>query len=231
MSETPVAMVSGATRGIGRAIAHELARHGFALSLGARNPSALPRELLDAGALGVVYDATDRGAEARWVDATSARFGRIDALVNSAGISRQVSLETGTDVDLDAMLEVNVHAPFRLVRAVLPMLKASGRGRVANIASLSGKRVMGLNAGYQMSKHAVMALTHAVRRAGWEHGIRATAICPGYVDTEMVGDVGMPREAMTQPQDLARLVVCVMMQPNTAAVAELLVNSRYEHTL
>jgi NAD(P)-dependent dehydrogenase (short-subunit alcohol dehydrogenase family) len=201
------------------------------LSLGARVPEALPAALLANGALAVAYDATDRGGERRWVDATMARFGRIDALVNSAGILRKVGLEDGTDEDLDALMEVNVHAPFRLLRAALPMLKASGHGRVANIASLSGKRVMGLNAGYQMSKHAVVALTHAVRRAGWEHGIRATAVCPGYVDTDMVTGVDMAREEMTQPADLARLVVCVMLQPNNSAVAELMVNSRYEHML
>jgi NADP-dependent 3-hydroxy acid dehydrogenase YdfG len=231
MTETKLAMVSGATRGIGRAIALELARNGYALSLGARQPDRLPAELLAAGALAVPYDATDRGAEQRWVNATIARFGRIDALVNAAGILRQVGLEDGRDEDLDLMMEVNVHAPYRLVRAALPMLKVSGTGRVANIASLSGKRVMGLNAGYQMSKHAVVALSHAVRRAGWEHGIRATAICPGYVDTEMVAGVPMKREEMTQPEDLARMVVFVMMQPNTSSVAELMVNSRYEHML
>jgi NAD(P)-dependent dehydrogenase (short-subunit alcohol dehydrogenase family) len=224
-------MVSGATRGIGRAIAAELARNGFALSLGARRPAALPDELLSPETLAVAYDAMDRGGERRWVDETVARFGRIDALVNSAGILRQVGLEDGLDGDLDALMEVNVHAPFRLIRAALPHLKASGQGRVANISSMSGKRVMGLNAGYQMSKHAVVALTHAVRRAGWEHGIRATAICPGYVDTDMVAGVATPREEMTRPEDLARLVVCVMMLPNTAAVAELLVNNRYEHML
>jgi NAD(P)-dependent dehydrogenase (short-subunit alcohol dehydrogenase family) len=224
-------MVSGATRGIGKAIAAELARNGFALSLGARRPSALPAELMTPDTLAVPYDATDRGGEQRWVDATLARFGRIDALVNSAGILRQVGLEGGLDGDLDALMEVNVHAPFRLIRAALPHLKASGQGRVANISSMSGKRVMGLNAGYQMSKHAVVALTHAVRRIGWEHGIRATAICPGYVDTDMVAGVATPRAEMTRPEDLARLVVCVMMLPNTAGVAELLVNNRYEHML
>jgi NADP-dependent 3-hydroxy acid dehydrogenase YdfG len=75
-------------------------------------------------------------------------------------------------------------------------------------------------------------LTHAVRRVGWEHGIRATALCPGFVDTELVAHVtDMPRDQMTNPADVAKLVATVVALPNTAAVAELLVNCRYEHML
>jgi NAD(P)-dependent dehydrogenase (short-subunit alcohol dehydrogenase family) len=91
---------------------------------------------------------------------------------------------------------------------------------------------MGLNAGYQISKHAVVALTHAVRRIGWEHGIRATALCPGFVNTDLVAHVtDVPQDQMTDPADIARLVATVVALPNTAAVAELLVNCRYEHML
>jgi len=197
-----------------------------------RHPENVPPDLVGPNTLAHTYDATDRGAERRWVDATIARFGRIDVLVNNAGISTFVGLEDGADDDLDRMFEVNVKAPFRLIRAALPHLKVSGEGRVVNLASLSGKRVMGLNAGYQMSKHAVVALTHAVRRIGWDHGIRATAVCPGFVNTDMTAHVGeLAPEQMTQPEDLARLIGSAITLPNNAAIAELLVNCRYEHTL
>jgi NAD(P)-dependent dehydrogenase (short-subunit alcohol dehydrogenase family) len=223
-----VAMISGANRGIGQAIARELDRAGFALSLGIRRPDPAASD----AALVFPYEARDRAAAAAWVDATIARFGRIDVLVNNAGISPFIGLEDGDDAGLDDLFEINVKAPFRLIRAALPHLKRAGAGRVINVASLSGKRVMGLNAGYQMSKHAVVALTHAVRRAGWEHGIRATALCPGLVATDMVAHVSdPPREEMTDPDDLARLVATVVQLPNTAAIAELLVNCRYEHML
>jgi NADP-dependent 3-hydroxy acid dehydrogenase YdfG len=226
-------MISGASRGIGLAIARELKQAGLALSLGIRTPKSFS-DPLAAGSDVLVhrYDAHDRDAAASWVEATIARFGRIDVLVNNAGISGFVSLEEGSEDDLDELLAVNVKAPFRLIRAALPHLKASGSGRVINVASLSGKRVMGLNAGYQMSKHAVVALTHAVRRIGWEHGIRATALCPGFVNTDLVAHVtDVPHDQMTDPADLARLVATVIALPNTAAVAELLVNCRYEHML
>jgi len=226
-------MISGANRGIGLAIARELGQAGLALSLGVRRPADSSDPLAkEPDVLVHRYDANEREAATSWVDATMARFGRIDVLVNNAGIARPVTLEQGSEDDLDALLDVNVKAPFRVIRAALPHLKASGSGRVINVASLSGKRVMGLNVGYQMSKHAVVALTHAVRRIGWEHGIRATALCPGYVETDLTARVtDLPRDEMTDPADLARLVATVVALPNTAAVAELLVNCRYEHML
>ncbi len=163
---------------------------------------------------------------------TMETFGRIDSLVNNAGIAPKITLEEGTDDDLDEIFEINVKAPFRLIQAALPHLKASGRGRVINVASLSGKRVYGLNAGYQMTKHALVALTHAVRRAGFEHGIRATALCPGFVATDLTaGAIEMPRDEMIDPKDLAILAATVIELPNTASIAELLVNCRYEHTV
>jgi NAD(P)-dependent dehydrogenase (short-subunit alcohol dehydrogenase family) len=229
-----VAMVSGATRGIGAAIAEALRREGYALSLGVRRLDAAearyggPADDL----LITPYDAGDPNAATAWVEATLARFGRIDVLVNNAGIASFVGLEDGDPAELDRLYAIDVKAPFILVRAALPALKAAGQGRVVNVASLSGKRVMGLNAGYQMMKHALVAMTHAVRRIGWEHGIRATALCPGFVATDLTAAVtDPPPEAMTDPADLARLVVTVVGLPNTASVAELLVNCRYEHML
>ncbi len=228
-----VAMISGANRGIGSAIARELKAQGYALSLGVRRPKEFADPLAHGeDVLVCAYEASDPAAAPAWIAETVRRYGRIDVLVNNAGISRFVGLEDGSEDDLDAMLDLNVKAPFRVIRAALPYLKKSGSGRVVNLASLSGKRVMGLNAGYQMSKHAVVALTHAVRRAGWDHGVRATALCPGFVDTDMTARVkDMPRDEMTNPEDLARLVATVIALPNNAAVAELLVNCRYEHTL
>lgn len=226
-------MISGANRGIGLAIARELRQAGLSLSLGIRQPGDFRDPLAaDVDVLAHPYDARERTAAKSWVDATTARFGRIDVLVNNAGISRFVGLEEGDEDDLDDLFAVNVTAPFRLIRAALPHLKAAGSARVINIASLSGKRVMGLNAGYQMSKHAVVALTHAVRRIGWEHGIRATALCPGFVNTDLTAHVtDVAHHDMTKPEDLAKLVATVVALPNTAAVAELLVNCRYEHML
>jgi len=228
-----VALISGANRGIGAAIAQRLAAAGWRLALGVRQPAAVAGRESNADAITIHrYEALDRDAGARWVAEAVAAHGRIDALINNAGIAPHVGLEDGDEADLDALFDINVKAPFRLIRAALPHLKASGRGRVINVASLSGKRVLGLNAGYQMSKHAVVALTHAVRRVGWPHGIRATALCPGYVDTDLIaGKQDLPADELIQPEDLARMVELLLDLPNSASVAELLVNGRYETSL
>ena len=224
-----VALISGANRGIGAAIARRLAAAGWRLALGVRQPAAV------AGTEACSihrYDALDRDAGARWVAEAVAAHGRIDALINNAGIAPHVGLEDGDEAALDDLFDINVKAPFRVIRAALPHLKASGQGRVINLASLSGKRVLGLNAGYQMSKHAVVALTHAVRRVGWPHGIRATALCPGYVDTDLIaGKHDLPADELIQPEDLARMVELLLDLPNSASIAELLVNGRYESML
>lgn len=227
---TKVAMISGASRGIGRAIAEQLGRQGIALSLGIRDTASMPHAeaFAPAGLIAFPYQATEPGSEKAWVEATLARFGRVDILVNAAGILRNVSLADGREEDLDAMLSINLKAPFRLIQAALPQLRKSGRGRVVNVASLSGKRVRNGNAGYQMSKFAMVALSHAVRQAAFDDGVRSLALCPGYVATDMTAQAPLPQEEMTRPEDLAKLVGLIVELPNTASISELLVNCSYE---
>ncbi|MGH6960206.1 MAG: SDR family NAD(P)-dependent oxidoreductase, partial [Dongiaceae bacterium] len=172
------------------------------------------------------YDAS-RAADAQgWVDATLARFGRIDAVVANAGIFREVTIDAGAEADLDAMWEINTRAPWRLVRAAWPALAASGTGRVVAVASMSGRRVKNARmTGYAMSKFALVALVEGIRHSGWAHGIRATAICPGYVAIDMSADVrALPPDAMTQPTTVAELVATAIALPNTASLPEIAVN-------
>ena len=113
-----------------------------------------------------------------------------------------------------------------------PTLIASGQGRVAILASLSGKRVKSARAGaYAMSKFAAVALAHGLRHEGFEHGIRATAICPGFVATDMGTSISdRPAEAMTNPKDLARIVAMILDLSNEASVAEFAVNCQLEES-
>ena len=226
-----VVMVSGANRGIGAAIARRLGTGGFRLSLGVRN-GKVPAVADSDRCLVARYEARQRESAKAWVDATLERFGRIDALVNNAGIARLSPVEDESEDTLDEMWLVNVKAPLRVIRAALPHLKKSGVGRVVNISSLSGKRVKNDNAGYAMTKFALTALTHSVRRLGWKHGIRATAICPSFVATDMTADVSdVDRAEMIPPEEIAELVATVLSLPNNAAIAELLVNMRHEDGL
>ncbi len=226
-TEPRVAMISGANRGIGAAIAARLAASGWQLSLGMRRPEAMaaaPFALLHR------TDAAEPDSAASWVAATVARFGRIDALICNAGLMVPRSVIDATEEDMAAMFAVNVAFPQRLARAAWPNLCAGGRGRVVILGSLSGLRVSVARSGaYSMTKFAAVALAHGLRHAGWEHGVRATAICPGFVNTEMAAAItDTPAETMTQPEDIARLVELALDLPNTASVPEIAVNARLE---
>jgi NAD(P)-dependent dehydrogenase (short-subunit alcohol dehydrogenase family) len=230
-----VALISGASRGIGRALAQALHDAGYCLSLGVRDPRrAAPAFAgLDPARLHLgTYVAEDWDGQARWVAEAAARFGRIDVLVNNAGISSRATIRDATEADLDAIWAVNCKAPLRMIQLCLPHLEASGTGRIVNIASLSGVRVRNDHVAYNMSKFAVMALTHGARRLGWEKGVRATAVCPSFTRTDMTaGTDRIAAAAMTDPADLAALVASVIALPNTASVAELIVNCRLEDTV
>ena len=223
-------MISGANRGIGAAVASTLGGRGWGLSLGLRDPAKLAAPPGAAAVLAHRYEARDPASETAWAAATVERFGRIDAVIANAGIMIPKSVPEASDADLDALLDVNVKSPLRLVRAAWPWLVLSGRGRFILLASLSAKRVKTARSGiYSISKFAALALTHGVRHAGWDHGIRATAICPGFVATDMAaGLTDRRQEEMTQPADLAAIVAMLLDLPNSASVAEFPINSVLE---
>ncbi len=227
-----VAMVSGAGRGLGAAIADRLLADGWTLSLGLRDTGQAKRFDVDPQRLLVThFDATDPASADAWVGATVERFGRIDALVNNAGILRMVDFDQGSEDDLDDLWAVNVKAPFRLIRAALPHLKATGAGRVINIASTDAKRYRGgTSVGYAMTKHALLAMTQAVRHAGWDDGVRATALCPGAIDTDLIADLPgvTPKADRLTPETVAGMVAFILSLPNQASVPEFIANTRLE---
>lgn len=227
-----VAMVSGGGRGLGAAIARKLLSDGWTLSLGLRDPEQARQFDVPADRLlAVRFDAHRPETAASWTAATAERYGRIDALVNNAGILRMVDFDHGTEDDLDALWAVNVKAPFRLIRAVLPYLRAAGDGRVINIASTDAKRFRdGTSVGYAMTKHALIAMTQAVRMAAWADGVRATALCPGAIDTELIADVPgvTPKAERLTPETVAGIVVFLLALPNQASIPELVANTRLE---
>lgn len=231
MTDRKVVLISGANRGIGAAAAKAFAAEGWSVSLGMRAP-ALPEWADPAVHQAVAYDATDPKSGERWAAEALARFGRIDAVVANAGISIPKDVIAAEDDDLDALLTVNVKAPRQLVKAAWTPLCESGRGRVVIIASLSGKRVKSARSGtYSVSKFAAVGLTHAIRHAGFERGVRATAICPGFVATDMARSLTDRDDAlMTSPDDLARVIVMLVSLPNEASVAEFAVNCQLEES-
>lgn len=234
LEDAPVICVSGANRGIGAAIVRELKAAGYRLSLGARSIEKLEEAYgpCDDMTLYARFDAFDPKSAEAWVAATVEKFGCIDGLVNNAGNGEHVHLMDEDEEALDRLWAVNVKAPLRLIRLCMPHLEKTGQGRIINIVSLSGKRVRNPLVGYNMTKFAMMGLHHSTRFVGWDKGVRATAICPSFVRTEMSAYTKkITPEEMIQPETLAGLVRTAIELPNTAAMAEMLVNCRLEDTL
>lgn len=233
-----VILISGASRGIGAAIARRLYADGYTLSLGARDPKAASDALGahdPARVMTVRFDALDADSASRWIAATAERFGRIDGLINNAGILRMVRFDEGDEAAMNEMWSVNVMAPFRLLRLALPHLRRAGHGRVVNIASTDAKRFRDATSsiGYVMTKHAVLVLSHAAKFAGWDDGVRVTALCPGAVETDLIAGLAgaTPAAGRMKPETVAHTVSFLLSLPDTASVAELPMNTRLESTL
>lgn len=225
-----VVMITGANRGIGLAIAQCLSASGYRLSLGVRDVSSIDVTSFSNEVISHTYHADDKESANSWTSFTQAHYGAIDALILNAGVMVPIGVMDDNEDDLDLMWNVNFKGPLRLSRAAIPALKKSGHGRIVNLVSLSGKRVLGSgNLGYSASKYAALALTHAIRQEGWQDGLRATAICPGLVDTDMVAHVTAPDgEFKITPDAIANTAAYALSLPNDASVAEILVNSRLE---
>ncbi|MEO1226916.1 MAG: SDR family NAD(P)-dependent oxidoreductase [Pseudomonadota bacterium] len=238
MATPRIVMVSGGARGLGAAIVRRCLDDGHKVSVGARDKGAIAKAFADIAPEKLsahCFDADIPETAEQWVAETVATLGPPDALVNNAGILKMVDFTRGDEDDLDDLWRVNVKAPFRLIRTALPHLKASGRGRVVNIASTDAKRYRDgtVSLGYVMTKHALLAMTNAVRFAGWDEGLRGTAICPGAIDTDMIAGIPgvTPKAERLQPETIAEIVSLLLKLPNQASVPEIVANTRLESAL
>ena len=225
-------LLTGASRGIGRAFAERLLHDGHRLSLGLRQPGQLDGSVLDhPDVFRLPYDAADAAAADDLVTQTTHHWGGFDSLIHCAGCLHRTPLlfDDAAEPELEELWRINVMGPWRLTRAAWPLLKQSGQGRIQVLVSMSGKRVKGRMAGYPVSKFGLMALCQAMRNEGWDDGIRVTAICPSWVATDMAfGVSALPADCMTQPSDLAELSSSLLRLPNPAVPFELAVNCSLE---
>ena len=186
--EGRVAIVTGASRGIGRAAAARLIERGAKVAVNVRDTAranALAASL-GAPALAVPGDVAAPGVIDGIVSATLERFGRIDILVNNAALATGTRFEQLTAEEWRLAMEVNLTVPFLLTKAVLPTMKAQGYGRVVNISSTAGRMVSTLGgAHYTASKTGLLGLTRAAAKELGKYGITINAICPGMIDTEL----------------------------------------------
>jgi NADP-dependent 3-hydroxy acid dehydrogenase YdfG len=199
------ALITGGSSGIGLAIARALRGEGYDLTLAARKPEKLEAAATDLGASVSVANVADEEDCLRLVAEHRERFGRIDVLVNSAGVGIGGQVGSIAAKQLDLQLDVNLRGLVLVTQAALPLLRES-RGIVVNLASIAGTiPTPGLSI-YGATKAAVISFTRSLNAELDGDGVRATAICPGFVDTAMTTWTGLPGEEMIQPEDCAEVV-------------------------
>ncbi len=231
--EGRTAVVTGGGRGIGAAVGRALAAEGAAVLLAARTVAeveGVAEELRAAGhaAWGVACDVTDPDQVRALAAAAQERMGRVDVLVNNAGIATSAPLKAITLETWNRVFAVNATGTFLCTQALLPGMVERGWGRVVNVASIAGRTAAPYIAAYAASKHAVVGFTRAVAAEVAASGVTVNAVCPGYVDTRMTdesvariaGKTGMPPEEararilgttpqhrLIEPEEVAFLVV------------------------
>ncbi len=186
-----VAIVTGAGRGIGRAIALELARLGADVVVAELSQEAAAgtvaelEELTGRRGLALAADVTRAEDRRTMVERTMQKFGKIDVLVNNAGIYRTMSPLDVTEDHWDEVMDVNAKAVLMCAQAVLPTMQAARRGVIVNLASMAGKVPSPTGIVYAVSKAAVISMTRSLAAAFAADGIRVNCVCPGFIDTEM----------------------------------------------
>jgi NAD(P)-dependent dehydrogenase (short-subunit alcohol dehydrogenase family) len=183
--EGRVALVTGASRGVGAAVATRLAAEGARVALLARDETALAIVAREVGGLPLVADVTDAGALDRALAQLRATLGAPSIVVQCAGAASSGPLARTDDVTWRAMMEINATAPFRIARATIPDMVAAGWGRVVNIASNAALAGYAYTAAYSASKHALVGWTRAIAAEVARSGVTVNAVCPGFLDTDM----------------------------------------------
>ena len=223
-----VALVTGAGRGIGRAIAVAFAAEGAAVALAARSRADLAgvageiRER-DGRALAVPTDVTQDGAVEALVEQTLTDLGRIDILVTSAGTAAFGAVSDSKPGDWDTMLALNLRAVMVCCRAVLPAMLRQRTGTILNVGSIASKRALPGSAVYTATKTAVDAFSRVLAEELRPHGVRVGVLVAGAVDTPLWDTLGSspPRDKMLRPEDVARAAVLMAALPPHASLEEL----------
>lgn len=182
------ALITGGGRGIGRAIALRLGHAGAQVAVAARTAEQVEKVAEEIGnnAIALVCDVSDSESVTRMFGQAREHFGETDILVNNAGIAESATLANTTDEHWQRHLAVNLSGTFYCTRAAAPAMLKKGWGRIINIASIAGKTGAPYIAAYSASKHGVLGLTRSLALEFGGSGVTVNAICPGYVDTEMV---------------------------------------------
>ena len=216
------ALITGGSSGIGLAIARMLRDEGFGLTLASRRPERVEAAAAELGAAAVAADVASEEACTRLLAEHRERFGRLDVLVNSAGIGIAGRVEDLPAKHFDLQLGVNLRGLFLVTRAAIPLLRES-RGWIVNLASIAGTIPSPGLATYGATKAAVISLTRSLNEELDADGVRAVAICPGFVDTPMAEWSGLKGEEMIQPEDCAEIVRMLLRLSPQARIPQVVV--------
>lgn len=225
VSPPPVAVITGASRGIGAAVASELARRGYRLALLARGQKRLEetaQKLEGAPEIRVFpCDLQDSSQVERTFKDILDWAGQVDVLVNNAGIGLFAPLVEISDSQWDSVLDTNLRGVFYCARAVIPRMKKQQSGYIINISSLAGKNAFPGGTAYCASKWGLQGLTYCLAEELRQDNIRVSVICPGSVHTEFSPHTGKDPERMLQPADVARTVGWLLEQEPQSFVSEI----------
>ncbi len=216
------ALVTGGSSGIGFAIARMLRDEGFEVTVASRTADKLERAAQELGAHAVVTDVSDEDECIRLVTEHKERFGKIDVLVNCAGVGIGGNVESMPTKHWDLQFDVNIRGAFVITRESIPMLKEA-KGLIVNIASIAGTGAARGLAAYGAAKAALIAFTRSLNAELTNDGVRATAICPGFVDTPMAAWTGMSSEEMIQPEDCAEVVRTLLRLSPAARIPQVII--------
>jgi NAD(P)-dependent dehydrogenase (short-subunit alcohol dehydrogenase family) len=223
-----VAIVTGASRGIGRAISVALAQENATIVLAARSIQQLQKtadQVTEAGgeARIVHVELTEEQSIQNLIQVTGEKLGRLDILVNNAGVTHSAPLEKTSTEDWQRCITINTTAPFILCREALPLLKKSQAAHIINIASVVGIKGYPLQSAYTASKHALRGMTMSLAEELRGSDIRVHLLCPGGVDTDMVDSVrpDIAKDELIKPEEIAELVLYLVTHKGNAVVDEL----------
>lgn len=225
----PVALITGATEGIGRATAFALGRAGYQIGVCARTPSRLRTLLDDLEGAGITAHGhpADVGLEADvrdMVRRVSEQLGPVDVLVNNAGVAVLKPFDQLTLEDWDATMATNLRSLYLVTREVLPRMRQARHGAIVNIASLAGRNGFAGGTAYTASKHAVLGFSRSLMLEVRKDGIRVITICPGSVDTPLIRNQSLLKPDLDKillPEDVAETVLAALQLPERATVSEL----------
>jgi len=207
------ALITGGSSGIGLAIGRMLRDEGFELTLASRTPEKVEAAAAELGATAIAADVSKPEDCERVVREHVERAGGLDVLVNSAGIGIAARVEDAQLKHIDRQLAINLRGLVLVSQAAVPHLRAT-RGWIVNLASIAGTQPVPILPIYAATKAAVISLTHSLNADLDDDGVRAIALCPGFVDTPMAEYSGLSGEEMIQPEDCAEVVrMCLRLSP------------------